>query len=151
VAPLPISYHVCCLPVLSCLSPRLLCMCGLGLYPCSGLVCDLLLRSRRGLSPSAHCQEDIFSLSLCSPPPVGLKGKSMCSDVSHNHVDSSANSALKAIASLTLSIVTIVSPPCLSSNLPAYLRSALVKIMPLSGCCCGFYIYIRRSAPSFAR
>ena len=52
----------------------------------------------------------------------------------YNHVDLSANSALKAIASLTLSIVTIVSPPCLSSNLPAYLGFTVVKIMPISGC-----------------
>jgi len=33
------------------------------------------------------------ALSSSSPPPVGLKGKPICSDVSHNHVDSSANSA----------------------------------------------------------
>ena len=75
------------------------------------------------------------ALSSCSAQRVGLKGKPICFDVSHNHVDSSANSALKAIAFLTLSIVTIVSPPCLSSNLPAYLGSALVKIMPINGCC----------------
>ena len=43
--------------MLSCLS--LLCMCGLGLYPFSGLVYDLLLRSRRGLSPKAHSQKSI--------------------------------------------------------------------------------------------
>ena len=42
---------------------------------------------------------------------------------------------LKAIACLTLSIVAMVLPPCLSSNLPAYLGSALVKIMPINGCC----------------
>jgi len=47
--------------------------------------------------------------------------------VSHNHVDSSANSALKAIASLTLSIATMVPPPCLSFDLPAHLGSTLVK------------------------
>jgi len=46
------------------------------------------------------------------------------------------------IAFLTVSIVTIVSPPCLSSNLPAYLRSALVKIMPISGFC-GFRFVVR--------
>ena len=63
------------------------------------------------------------------------KRRPICSDVSHNHVDTSANSTSKATASLTLSIVTIVSPPYLSSDLPAYLRSALLKIMPLSGCC----------------
>jgi len=82
------------------------------------------------------------ALSSCSPPPVGLKGNSICSDVSYSHVDSSANSALKAIASLTLSIVTIVSLPCLSSNLPAYLGSALVKIMLISSCC-GFRFVVR--------
>ena len=49
-------------------------------------------------------------------------------------IDSSANSALKEIAFLTLSIVTIVSLLCLSSNLPAYLGSTLMKIMPISGC-----------------
>ena len=56
-APLPFSCHVCCLPMLSCLS--LLCMCGLGLYPFSGLVCNLLLWSRWGLSPKVHCQKSI--------------------------------------------------------------------------------------------
>ena len=41
--------------ILSCLP--LLHICGLGLFPFSGLVCDLRLsRSRRGLSPKAHCQ-----------------------------------------------------------------------------------------------
>ena len=64
-----------------------------------------------------------------------LKGTPICSNVSHNHVDKSIISALKAISSLTLSNVTTVSPPCLSSNLPAYLGSASVKIMQLSGCC----------------
>ena len=34
---------------------------------------------------------------------------------------------------LTLATVFLMS--CLSSNLPAYLGSALMKIMPLSGCC----------------
>jgi len=82
---------------------------------------------------------DLFS---CSPPPVSLKGKPICSDVSHNHVDSSANSALKAIAFLSLYIVTRVSPPCLSSDLLAYLGSALVKFMPISGCC-GFRFVVR--------
>jgi len=81
-------------------------------------------------------------LSLCSPPPVSLEGNPIFSKVSHNHVDSSANSTLKAIASLTLSIVTIVSLPCLSSNLPAYLGSALVKIMLISSCC-GFKFVVR--------
>jgi len=37
------------------------------------------------------------ALSSCSPPPVGLKGPPICSDVSHNHVDSSAKSVLKSI------------------------------------------------------
>ena len=41
----------------------------------------------------------------------------------------------RSVLPLTLSIVTIVSPRFLSSNLPAYLGSALVKIMQLSGCC----------------
>jgi len=80
------------------------------------------------------------ALSSSSPPPVGLKGKPICSDVSHNHNDSSANFALKAIAFLTLSIITS-SPLCLSSNLPAYLGSALVKIMPISGCCGVWFIF----------
>jgi len=75
------------------------------------------------------------ALYSCCFPHFSLKGKPICSDVSHNHVDSSANSALKAIACLTLPIVTIVAPPCLSSNLPAYLGSSFVKIMPISGCC----------------
>ena len=39
-------------------------MWGLGLCPFSGLVCDLLLRSRRGLSPKAHYQESI-SFHMC--------------------------------------------------------------------------------------
>jgi len=80
------------------------------------------------------------ALSSCSPPPDCLKGKPSCTDVCHNHVDSSANSALKAIAFLILSLVTIV--PSLSSNLPAYLGSALVEIMPINGCC-GFRFVIR--------
>jgi len=80
-------------------------------------------------------------LSSCSPPPVGLKGKPICSDVSHNHVDSSANSVLQAIASLTLSIVIIVSLPCLSSNLPAYLEFAVVKIMLIRGCYCFRFVF----------
>jgi len=37
------------------------------------------------------------ALSSCSPPPVNLKGKPICSNVSQNHGDSSVNSALKAI------------------------------------------------------
>jgi len=56
-----------CLPKFTILqwldgSPRsvfrlsLLYMCGLGLCPFSGLVCDLLSRSLRGLSPKAHCR-----------------------------------------------------------------------------------------------
>jgi len=45
------------LPVLSCVS--LLCVCGLGLCPVSGLVCDLLSKNRKGLSPKAHCQTSI--------------------------------------------------------------------------------------------
>ena len=32
-------------------------MFGLGFYPFSGLVCDLLLRSRRVVSPKANCQK----------------------------------------------------------------------------------------------
>jgi hypothetical protein len=43
-----------------------------------------------------------------------------------------------------LSIVTIMAPPCLSSNLPSYLGSALVKIMLISGCC-GFRFVVRIS------
>jgi len=47
------------LPMLSSLS--LLHMCGLGLCPFRGLVCDLLLRSRRGSSWNAtHCQKSIL-------------------------------------------------------------------------------------------
>ena len=34
-------------------------MCGLGLCPFTGLVCDLLLRSRRGLSLETHCRGTI--------------------------------------------------------------------------------------------
>jgi len=45
--------------MLSCLF--LLCMCAVGFCPFSRLVCDLLLRSRRGLSPKAHCQKSISS------------------------------------------------------------------------------------------
>jgi len=36
-------------------------MCGIGLCHFSGLVCDLLLMSRRGLNPKAHCQKSISS------------------------------------------------------------------------------------------
>ena len=75
---------------------------------------------------------------LVLPPICWSQGVHICSDVSHNQVDSS----LKAIASPTLSIVTIVSLPCLSSNLPAYLGSALVKIMTINGCC-GFRCVVR--------
>jgi len=57
--PISTSYHISCLPLLSWLSS--LWMCGLGLCPFSGLVCDLLLRNRRGLSPKAHCQRIISS------------------------------------------------------------------------------------------
>ena len=85
---------------------------------------------------SAHCLPDFCQKGCC--------------DVSHNHFDSSANSALKAIASLTLSIVTIVSPPCLSSKLPAYLGSAVVKIMPISGYYGFRFVVCRRLEPSFA-
>ena len=56
------------------------------------------------------------ALSSCSPPPVCLKGNPICSDVSHNHVDSSAKSALKAIASLPLhchnSVATLLVVYC---------------------------------------
>ena len=38
------------------------------------------------------------NLDTSVPPPVYLKRKPICSDVGHNHVDLSANSALKAIA-----------------------------------------------------
>jgi len=70
--------HISCLPMLSCLS--LLYMCDLGLCPFSGLVCDLLLRGVRGLSPKcalpeeyldhncqksfSHCQQ---SISMANP------------------------------------------------------------------------------------
>jgi len=74
------------------------------------------------------------ALLWCSPPPACPKGTPICSDVSQYHVDLSFNSALNAIASLTLSIVTIVSLLCLMSNLPVYLGSTLVKIISLSGC-----------------
>ena len=47
------------LPMMSSLS--LLCMCNLGPCPFSGLVCDLLLTSRRGLSLKAHWQKSISS------------------------------------------------------------------------------------------
>jgi len=110
------------------------------------------------------------ALSLCSPPPVGLKSKFICSDVSHIHVDSSANFDLKVIAAPTLSVVTVVSSPCckacrlfcqhtsdlrerdnvvywktkrkINDDLQWYLRSALVKIMPISGCC-GVWFIVR--------
>ena len=82
------------------------------------------------------------ALSSCSTPPVGLKGTLICSDTSHIHVDSSANSALKVIASLTISILTKVSLPYLLSNLPAHLGVALVKVMPTSGCC-GFWFVVQ--------
>ena len=52
------------------------------------------------------------ALSLRSPLPVGLNGKPICSNVSHDHVDSSADSALKVVAFLTLSFVTIMPLPC---------------------------------------
>ena len=52
--------------------------------------------------------------------------------MSHNHFHSSVSSALKVSACTTLSIVTIVSPPYLSSNLRAFLESALVKIIPFA-------------------
>jgi len=82
------------------------------------------------------------ALSSFTPPPVSLKGMDICFDVSHNHFDWSANSALKAIDPPSLAIVTIVSPLWLSSNLPAYLGSALVKIMLISSCC-GFRVIFR--------
>ena len=89
------------------------------------------------------------ALSLCSPPPVGLKSKFICSDVSHIHVDSSANFDLKVIASPTLSVVTVLSPPCCkacrlicqhSSDLHCWKSCRSVAAA-------GF----DRSAPSFAR
>jgi len=78
-------------------------------------------------------------LFSCSPQHVGLMGKPIRSDASHNHVDSFTDSTLKAIASLTLFIITIVPPSCSSSNPPAYLEfaSALVKISSLINGCCG--------------
>ena len=66
-AHLPSSHrdHVCCLPMLSCLS--LWCVCGLGLRPFSVLVCDLLpsLRPWRlfHVSPKAHCRRVLRSQS----------------------------------------------------------------------------------------
>jgi len=48
-SPLPTSWYVPCLPILTCLSR--LHMCGLILCPFSGSVCDLLSRGGRGLSP----------------------------------------------------------------------------------------------------
>jgi len=58
-APAPAHlYHVSCLSLLSWLS--LICLSHLGrLCPFIGLVYVLLLRSRRGLSPKAHCQKSI--------------------------------------------------------------------------------------------
>jgi len=47
------------LPILSCLS--LLYMCGLGLCPFSGWVCDLLLRGGQGLSPECASPEEYLS------------------------------------------------------------------------------------------
>ena len=52
VAPLLTSSHVCCLPMLRCLS--LLCTFGLGLCRCSELVCDVLPRRLFNGSPQAH-------------------------------------------------------------------------------------------------
>ena len=80
----------------------------------------------------------IFSIHLSQ-----AKAKSSCYDVSHNHDNDSLNSALKAIASLILSIVT----PCLSynMNLPAYLGSLLVKTMLLSGCYDRFFFRLSLS------
>jgi len=48
------------------------------------------------------------ALLSCSPALACLKGKPICSDVSHNHVDWSVNSTLKAVASLKLAIITVV-------------------------------------------
>jgi len=59
--PLPTSGHVPCLPMrLSCL----LCTCGLGLCPLSGLVCDLLLRGGWGLSPECALPEEYLRHNL---------------------------------------------------------------------------------------
>ena len=68
------------------------------------------------------------ALSSCSPPSVGLKGNPICSNVSHNHVDSFANSALKAITSLTLS----------SLSLSIYRRVASLKDPARLGFCWPF-------------
>ena len=121
------------------------------------MICNKWSRTSWLLSKSS-------ALSSCSPPPVGLKGKPICSDVSHILQLPSMRSwrtsqhglrswrtsqhGLKAIACLTLSIVTMVLPPCLSSNLPAYLRSGLVKIMPINFCF-GFRFIVR--LPPFLR
>ena len=60
--PLPTSCHGSCLPILSCLS--FLHMCGLGLCPFSGLVCNLPLRGGLGLSPECTLPEEYLGHNL---------------------------------------------------------------------------------------
>ena len=67
----------------------------------------------------------------CEPIFGGSQGKAHLLQCEPQPCYSSANSALKAIASLTISIITTV----LSSNLPAYLGSAFVQIILINGYC----------------
>jgi len=70
----PTSYHVSCLPLLSCMS--LLYICGLGLWSFSCLFCDLLPRGRRWLSPTeTHCWKIIsFHKRAAWRAPLGILG-----------------------------------------------------------------------------
>jgi len=55
-------------------------------------------------------------------------GNLICSDVSQIQLDSSSNSGLTILTSLTSCISIVVSPPCGSSSSPAYRGSTLVII-----------------------
>jgi len=70
----PTSYHVSCLPLLSCMS--LLYICGLGLWSFKCLFCDLLPRGRQGLSPiETHCWKSIsFHKRAAWRAPLGILG-----------------------------------------------------------------------------
>jgi len=79
---------------------------------------------------SLHCFENpaspwlSFANSDHSRNPI-------CSDVSQIQLDSSSISWMTVTTSLTCCISIVVSPPCGSSNFPAYRGSALVKLCRL--------------------
>jgi len=88
VSPLPTSCHVSFLPMLPCLS--LLCIYGLGLCPCSGLVYHLLLRGGRGLSPDCTWPEEYLSHNLgvlCMEDTSPSGALALPTSVEGNHFD----------------------------------------------------------------